>query len=109
MNSTDKRRIDAQAPERQDILDLLEDHGRPLQRRQIVERLDVISDDSREILRRRLTAMVRDGQLVKNRRNAYGLPAKMDLVAGRVSAHRGISWVISEPGSRRSPQIASPY
>jgi ribonuclease R len=99
MNSTDKRRIDAQAPERQDILDLLEDHGRPLQRRQIVERLDVISDDSREILRRRLTAMVRDGQLVKNRRNAYGLPAKMDLVAGRVSAHRdGYGFVMPDEG-----------
>jgi ribonuclease R len=99
MNSSDKHRIDAHAPERQDILDLLEDHGRPLQRRQIVERLDVISDDSREILRRRLTAMVRDGQLVKNRRNAYGLPAKMDLVAGRVSAHRdGYGFVMPDEG-----------
>jgi ribonuclease R len=93
------RRIKANAPSRQDILNLLEDHGRPLQRRDIVERLDVVSDDSREILRRRLQAMIRDGQLVKNRRNAYGLPAKMDLVAGRVSAHRdGYGFVMPEDG-----------
>lgn len=92
-------RIDAKAPERVDILNLFEDQGRPLQRRDIVERLNVVSDDSREILRRRLKAMVRDGQLVKNRRNAYGLPAKMDLVAGRVSAHKdGFGFVMPDDG-----------
>ncbi len=77
------RRIEAEAPARQDILNLFEDQGRPLQRREIVERLNVLSDDSREILRRRLKAMVRDGQLVKNRRNAYGLPAMRSIFAGR--------------------------
>lgn len=93
------QRIKADAPSRQDILDLLEDLGKPLQRKNIVERLKVVSDDSREILRRRLQAMIRDGQLVKNRRNAFGLPAKMDLVAGRVSAHRdGYGFVMPEDG-----------
>ena len=95
----DNRRIQAEAPERQDILNLFEDQGRPLQRREIVERLNVLSDDSREILRRRLKAMVRDGQLVKNRRNAYGLPAKMDLIAGRISAHKdGYGFVMPDDG-----------
>ena len=99
MNKPEKGRINAEAPDRKDILDLLEDHGRPLQRRQLVERLNVVSEDSREILRRRLQAMVRDGQLVKNRRNAYGLPAKMDLVAGRISAHPdGYGFVMPDDG-----------
>ena len=92
-------RIKAHAPERQDILNLLEDQGRPLQRRHIVEHLNVVSDDSREILRRRLRAMERDGQLIKNRRNAYGLPKKMDLVKGRISAHKdGYGFVMPEEG-----------
>ncbi|MGH6631303.1 MAG: winged-helix domain-containing protein, partial [Burkholderiales bacterium] len=92
-------RIEADAPERQTILDLLEDHGRPLQRKDIIARLGIESDDSREITRRRLKAMLRDGQLVKNRRNAYGLPEKMDLVRGRISAHRdGFGFVIPENG-----------
>lgn len=92
-------RIKAHAPERQDILNLLEDQGRPLQRRHIVEHLNVVSDDSREILRRRLRAMERDGQLIKNRRNAYGLPKKMDLVKGRISAHKdGYGFVMPEDG-----------
>ncbi len=92
-------RIDAAAPDRQAVIDLLEDQGRPLQRRELFTRLGVESDDSREIMRRRLKAMVRDGQLVKNRRNAYGLPEKMDLVRGRISAHRdGFGFVIPENG-----------
>ena len=96
---TKSGRLDGTAPERQDILGLLEDQGRPMQRREIVERLGVISEVGREILRRRLKAMVRDGQLIKNRRGAYGLPAKMDLVSGRVSAHPdGFGFVIPDDG-----------
>jgi ribonuclease R len=92
-------RIKAEAPDRQAILTLLEDHGRPLKRQDMIERLDVESADSREILRRRLKAMIRDGQLIKNRRNAYGLPAKMDLVAGRISAHKdGYGFVMPDEG-----------
>ena len=92
-------RIKGTAPERRAILDLLEEQGKPLQRKAIVERLGVDSDGSREILRRRLKAMVRDGQLVQNRRGAFGLPLRMDLVAGRVSAHRdGFGFVIPDDG-----------
>jgi ribonuclease R len=92
-------RLDGTAPERRDIIGLLEDQGRPMQRREIVDRLGVESEVSREILRRRLKAMVRDGQLIKNRRGAYGLPARMDLVSGRVSAHPdGFGFVIPDDG-----------
>jgi ribonuclease R len=92
-------RIAGSAPERRAILDLLEDQGRPLQRKEIAERLGVTSEGSHEILRRRLQAMVRDGQLVRNRRRAYGLPRRMDLIAGRVSAHRdGFGFVIPDDG-----------
>ncbi|MBT8039418.1 MAG: ribonuclease R [Xanthomonadales bacterium] len=92
-------RIDAEAPDRDEIIGLLESHGRPLQRKDIVQRLNVESSDSREILRRRLIAMERDGQLVKNRRNAYGLTKKMDLIAGRISAHPdGFGFVMPDDG-----------
>jgi ribonuclease R len=92
-------RINADAPDRQEIISLLEDQGRPLKRKDLFSRLGVEGADSSEIMRRRLKAMVRDGQLVKNRRNAYGIPEKMDLVRGRVSAHRdGFGFVIPENG-----------
>jgi ribonuclease R len=92
-------RIDAEAPSRQEVIDLLKERGRPLKRKEIFARLNVESEDAREIMRRRLKAMLRDGQLVKNRRNAYGLPEKMDLVAGRISAHPdGFGFVEPESG-----------
>ena len=62
-NRTSSREIKATAPTRDEIIAMLETHGKPLQRRDIVIAMDVKSDDSQEILRRRLRAMVRDGQL----------------------------------------------
>jgi len=92
-------RIDAPAPERRDIIAALDDHGKPLSRDELARRLGVTRDDSLEILRRRLRAMVRDGQLVRNRRGAYGLPRRMDLVAGRISAHPdGYGFVMPDEG-----------
>lgn len=91
--------IDAEAPDRSAILALLEDHGRPLPRKEIVRRLDVVDDGAREIMRRRLKAMERDGQVIRNRRGAYGLPSRMDLIAGRISAHPdGYGFVIPDDG-----------
>ncbi len=93
------REIKAWAPERDEIIKMLEKHGRPLQRKNLITVLNVESDDSREILRRRLRAMVRDGQLIQTRRNAFGLPNRMDLLKGRISAHRdGFGFVIPDDG-----------
>ncbi len=93
------RDINATAPERDEIIALLEKHGQPMQRKEIISALKVETDDSREILRRRLRAMLRDGQLLQNRRKSYGLPARMDLVKGRISAHRdGFGFLIPDSG-----------
>jgi ribonuclease R len=106
-NQPDEGHLDGTAPDRRAILDLLEEQGRPLQRKQIVELLAVDDDTGREILRRRLRAMVRDGQLIKNRRGAFGLPARMDLVAGRISAHPdGYGFVV--PGDGETDLYLSP-
>ncbi len=77
----------------------LEQAGRPLKRRELVAALKVMEADSLEILRRRLRAMERDGQLVKNRSGAYGLAARMDLVSGRVTAHPdGYGFLVPDEG-----------
>ena len=41
-----------------------------------------------EALRRRLIAMTRDGQLLKNRKGAFGPLENMELIAGRVIGHK---------------------
>ena len=92
-------RIDARAPDRTAILACLEARGRPLKRHELASALEVKGEDALEIFRRRLQAMVRDGQLVRNRRGAYGSVSKMDLISGRVSAHPdGFGFVIPDDG-----------
>lgn len=73
---------------REFILAHLMDRKIPLTEEILAEELGLSTDRDREALRRRLRAMERDGQVVRNRREGYGLPKKMDLVTGRVTAHR---------------------
>ena len=54
---------------------------------EVAEGLDLSSAADIEALRRRLSAMERDGQLVVNRRGGYCLVNRKDLIAGRVIGH----------------------
>ncbi len=73
-------------PSREFILQVLVDQG-PLNYDKVAKSLEISSDEQLEALRRRLKAMERDGQLVMNRRGAYCIVNKRDLIAGRVIAH----------------------
>ncbi|WP_344807648.1 ribonuclease R [Allohahella marinimesophila] len=87
---------------REFILSLIEEQERPLTMDAIADILEYKDEDedALEGLRRRLIAMVRDGQLLQNRSGTYGLPAKMSLIKGRVSGHRdGFGFFIPEDGS----------
>ena len=74
-------------PERQQILDFLTAANKPCNLNKIAKALDVEHPVAREALERRLRAMQRDGQIIKNRREGYGLAQKMDLLRGRVIGH----------------------
>lgn len=79
------------------ILEVLEAAKGPLGRWQLAELLQIQGEDQEEGLRRRLKAMERDGQIIRNRKGAYGPVSKMDLVRGRVSGHRdGYGFLIVE-------------
>ncbi len=86
-------------PSREYILDFLAKAEGPLNRGQLTKALALKDYQDVEALRRRLRAMERDGQLLRNRKGAYGLVEKMDLVPGRVQAHRdGYGFVIPAEG-----------
>jgi ribonuclease R len=74
-------------PSREFILDALTEHGAPAGFDEISSMLGLDAPDDRVALERRLGAMVRDGQLLRNRRDAFCLVNKRDLVAGRVIGH----------------------
>ena len=92
-------RYDNPVASRELILEVLGAADGPLSRRQLCEQLHIEDDGEAEALRRRLRAMERDGQLLVNRRGAYGLVDKLDLVRGRVLGHRdGYGFLVPAEG-----------
>lgn len=87
-------------PSREVILALLDESTGPLPREVIGEKLGLRDEESLEALRRRLIAMVRDGQIVGNRKGGFGRIDRMNLVRGRVQGHRdGYGFVVTGDGS----------
>lgn len=87
-------------PSREVILALLDASTGPLPREAIGEKLGLHDEESLEALRRRLIAMVRDGQIVGNRKGGFGRIDRMNLVRGRVQGHRdGFGFVLTGDGS----------
>ncbi|MEY6431328.1 ribonuclease R [Thioalkalicoccus limnaeus] len=74
-------------PSREYILQILTEAGVPLAFDEVAKALALHEEADLVALDRRLGAMVRDGQLVRNRREAYCLVNKRDLIAGRVIGH----------------------
>ncbi len=87
-------------PSREQILKVMEAMGRPLVLMSLGQQFDIRTEPHRKALENRLRAMVRDGQLLRNRAKAYCLTRHLDLVTGRVQAHRdGYGFVIPDDGS----------
>ena len=73
-------------PSREFILDVLNDHGSPLPFDNLVKILP-IEPEQQTALSYRVKAMVRDGQLVRNRRGGLCVVNQKDLITGRVIGH----------------------
>ncbi len=74
-------------PSREFILEILKQNNRPLTQRSLSRLLGLKGEQQTEALRRRLRAMERDGQLLRNRKGAYGVISKMNLITGRITGH----------------------
>lgn len=88
-------------PEREAIMEVLREAGRPLARKQLAAAFVIRDPEIRQALGRRLRAMTRDGQLIRNRRGSFGLIEKMDLIKGRVIGHAdGYGFVVPDEGGK---------
>jgi ribonuclease R len=93
------QKYDRPIPSRELIMETLKKQGVPLDREQLAEIFALRDEDDLEALRRRLNAMERDGQVVRNRRRGYGLVEKLDLVRGRIIAHPdGFGFLVPDDG-----------
>ena len=87
------------SPSREFILHYLEERGMPLTLEELCVEWRIDDDWELEALSRRLRAMERDGQLMRNRRDGYGLISKMNLITGRVIGHaEGHGFLVPDEG-----------
>ena len=81
------------------ILEVLEKGDGPLTLNELHASLDIHSNNHIDALARRLAAMERDGQLIRNRQNHYLPISKVDLIRGRVMGHSdGYGFLIPDKG-----------
>ncbi|HYH41216.1 MAG TPA: ribonuclease R [Burkholderiales bacterium] len=80
-------RYEEPLPSREFILATLEEQGVPVAEADLAELLEIKATEG-TAFQRRLGAMERDGELMRNRKNAICVVSKLDLVRGRVQGHR---------------------
>ena len=86
-------------PSREFILEALTTQCKALTQQDLADYFELTDPDDLEALRRRLRAMERDGQLIRNRKGAYGDVKKMDLIRGRVIGHSdGFGFLVPDDG-----------
>jgi ribonuclease R len=89
-------RYDEPLPSREYILEVLTEHGVPMSEDELAELLE-IKPDERTAFQRRLAAMERDGEAMRNRRGDVCVVSKLDLVRGTVQGHpEGYGFLIRE-------------
>ncbi len=93
------QRYEFPLPSREYIAQVLADEGRPLSVNDLCGLLDITKEE-REMFQRRLGAMEREAQLMRNRKGDYILPERASLTAGRIQGHQdGYGFLIPDDGS----------
>jgi ribonuclease R len=85
-------------PSRELILEVMVEAGVPMEEGDLARQLD-IKRREREAFSRRVAAMERDGQIMRNRRGDLCVADKLELLCGRVQGHKdGFGFLIRDDG-----------
>lgn len=85
-------------PSREYILEVMEAEGAPVSVEKLYKLLEIRKSE-REIFGRRLAAMERDGQVLRNRKDALCIAEKINLIPGKVQGHPdGFGFLIPDAG-----------
>ncbi len=97
--AAEQGRYEDPIPSRNLILSTLGEHAGPLTVDELIGAFKLSQLNQQSALEKRLGAMVRDGQLVQNRKGAFGPVTQMNAIAGVVQAHRdGFGFLIPDEG-----------
>ncbi|MCG8429194.1 MAG: ribonuclease R [Chromatiales bacterium] len=81
------KKYDNPIPSREFIIEQLTEYGAPIGFVELAELLRLYKEQDLEALSRRVNAMERDGQVVRNRRGGICVVNHKDLITGRVIGH----------------------
>ena len=86
-------------PSREFVLQVLTEQGVPVEQEALCALLQITPEEE-DLFSRRLRAMERDGQIMRNRKRAICVVDKLDLIKGKVQGHPdGFGFLIPEDGS----------
>ncbi len=95
----EKERYGHPLPSRELILQILKEQGIPITE-QALQILLEVTEEENEIFSRRLSAMMRDGQIMRNRKGDIYVVEKLDLIKGKIQGHAdGFGFLIPDDGS----------
>ena len=83
----ESQRYEYPIPSREAILAFLSEQGQLLKTEALAQELGLTQPRDLEALGKRLAAMLRDGQLLQNRRGGYGVAQKLGLIPGTIIAN----------------------
>ncbi|MGA8052397.1 MAG: ribonuclease R [Burkholderiales bacterium] len=84
--SREAERYESPLPSREYILAVLREEAVPMEERRLAQLFALAAEEFQPFVRR-LDAMEREGQILRNRKGALLVAEKLDLVAGRIEAH----------------------
>lgn len=86
-------------PSREFIMELLNEYGKPMSRNHLIDTLN-LDEYKHEALGFRLKAMLRDGQIMQDRRGRFCLMQKINLSRGLIQGHPdGFGFFIPDDGT----------
>ena len=92
-------KYDHPLPSREYVLQVVEGQGTPVSFEALCTLLDIDAQEG-EMFQRRLAAMEREAQLMRNRKGAYIVPERASLIAGRIEGHAdGYGFLVPDDGS----------
>jgi ribonuclease R len=95
----ESERYEHPIPSREAILKYLSDHATLMKVEALASGLGLSDPRDIEALNKRLAAMLRDGQLLQNRRGGYGVAQKLDLIPGTIIANaEGFGFLRADAG-----------
>ena len=86
-------------PSRELILEIMNDHGVPIPKKELIKKLEITKHEY-PFFEKRIGAMARQGQILINRKDILCISKKLNLIPGKITGHPdGFGFLIPEDSS----------